>query len=230
MDTKEIEQLKKFSLEVNGHQHNLGLMLARAGSCPLIDAELKDIDLETFFETEPLNRGIGDMTVVLYKFNGKLLVLTGFTHVLEAVAANKLKIQARLITSVALKAARIVKDQPEVPAVVPFNPPRFTSDKPWENKPSQDRRDTERRPFTASAGPSHERRSIGEHLADKTSRPQHSSPKPRTLADRVVDQRQTLNKPISAHPKSLGEGAPRLPSKPEHRQPFGKPPTKKFGT
>jgi hypothetical protein len=147
-------------IEVFGHQHNLALVLARAGSCPLIDVNVDELNLETCFPTTPENEdAVQELMLVVYKHSGKLRVVVGRNHVSRAVLKNQTTLKARLLTSVALKEARIVEAQPEPVSRVPFNPPRWTDNKR----------------FGANAGPGHERTRTADHIRNDSGRPQHSA-------------------------------------------------------
>lgn len=134
-----IAELKDAVIEVNGHKHNLGLMLARAGSCPLIDVDVAEIEIDAEF-AKPWDLSFKDMSPIVYKHAGKLLVIVGVDHVRKAVEKNQPKLKARLLTSVALKSARIIEPEPErtvTPPSAPFNPPRFSERRPYNsNRPS----------------------------------------------------------------------------------------------
>ena len=155
----DVTQWKNTTIEVNDHQHNLALVLSRAGSCPLIDVTLSDLDLNTCFTTVPENEAaVQELMPVVYKHSGKMFIIVGRNHVIRALNKKQATLKARLLTSVALKVARIVTTQPEAsPPVAPpsFNPPRFVDKRTLGDRVQSPK------PFN-SARPSHgERPSFG---------------------------------------------------------------------
>jgi hypothetical protein len=170
-----IAELKDAVIEVHGHTHNLALVMSRAGSCPLIDVKLQDLDMDTLFQSSPVDIGVDNLSPVVYKHSGKMLIIVGRNHVLKAQDKKHATIEARLLTSVALKSARIVEAS-TVPSTPVLNTPRII----------------DQRRNTASAGPSHERTRTADHIRNDAGRPQHSTPRPFT-----GEPRPSFSKPSS---------------------------------
>jgi hypothetical protein len=120
--------VKQIVLKANGYQHALPLVLAKAGSCPLVEFNVDELDIGTLFEFVPYDSVIGGLNLVVYKHAGKFLIVVGADHVAKAIENGQKKISGRLLTSVALKNARLTEAQPQSiqPPAPPFNPPRFT--------------------------------------------------------------------------------------------------------
>lgn len=172
-------ELKDAVIEVNGHKHNLALVVSRAGSCPLIDVDVADIEIDAEF-AKPFDLSVKDMSPVVYKHAGKLLVILGADHIRKAVEKNQPKFKARLLTSVALKSARIAEAQPSAPTPsnTPFNPPRWSDSN-----------------LRAHAGPGHERTRTADHLRSDQGRPQHSAPRTFSAGGPNSSTRQSFGKP-----------------------------------
>jgi len=139
-----------------GHEHKLSNVLAKA-TPGTVEMELDKIDLDATtaevryddaVECEDIGRGMP----IFYKHEGKFIVFTGRqtvetvkTHAKPKPDGKPITVTGRLLSSVALKSIRIVKDVPvePTPAAAPFNPPRFTGSinpRPTERRvPYQDR-------------------------------------------------------------------------------------------
>lgn len=173
--------LKDCVLEFNGHSHKLNVVMAKAGSAPLVEVKVSDIDLDASRATRTEYHEVDDLEPAVIKHGGKYLVLVGRDRIMNT---NNQLIKVRLVTSVALKSARIVEAQAE-PERTPFNPPRFTDNRRFD---------------TASAGPSHERTRTFDHVRQDSGRPQHSTPR---------FERHETPRPFNAAPSSdkrtLGE-------------------------
>jgi hypothetical protein len=121
--------LKDCVLEFNGHDHKISLVQSKA-TAERIEVKLAEIDLAGSLGIRPMNHDADQEDAILIKHHGKFQILLGRDSVIDGFSSLPVvAIKARLISSVALKAARVVKEQPAPPAAAPFNPPRFTDNR-----------------------------------------------------------------------------------------------------
>jgi hypothetical protein len=111
---QERAQWKTSVLLFNGNTHNLNSVLSTARSGQLIEVAVNQIDLDSVtakdaVTVKPADVKVHELDLVLYKFNGVYLVLTGRNHVLDAKTNGQTTIQGRLMTSVTLKKTRVIK-------------------------------------------------------------------------------------------------------------------------
>ncbi len=158
MKIKGSGELKDCVLVFNGHDHKLNVVIAKAGSAPLIDVKVAEIDLAQSLKERDDHHAIDDLAPAVIKHAGKFLILLGRHRISRAVGLNQETIQVRLVTSVALKDARVVEVQERATSPA-FNPPRWTDNKR----------------LGANAGPSYDRTRTFDHVSDRQSRP-HSAP------------------------------------------------------
>lgn len=135
---QDLSQFAETKLIFNSHEHQLVLVMVAAKGGPLIDVPVNEIvvDLESpdnLVSINPPSEEIDGFELAVYKYNGKFLILTGRHHVLNATRTKQTTVQARFVSSPALKKAR---DEDHSGPMVDVNKPitevsRF-SDKPRE--------------------------------------------------------------------------------------------------
>jgi hypothetical protein len=111
----------------NNAAHNLSTVLAQASSGNEVTIDLDQIgpvkgdDLpQNLFLIQPKTGDVDALPLVLYKYQGRFHALVGREHVERARTNKQKQVTGRLLTSVALKKARIIKDDPAAPP--PLNP------------------------------------------------------------------------------------------------------------
>lgn len=169
MNIKGTGALKDCIMEFNGHDHKLDVVIAKADTANTFEVDIDTIDGKSTMEVRAEWHEIDGLEPAVIKHNGKHQILLGRDRIFVAMGAGKKTVKARVVTSVALKDARVAEVQARTaPSAPPFNPPRFVN---------QERRNNEQRPFTprANAGPSHERTRTFDHVVDRNSRPQHTT-------------------------------------------------------
>jgi hypothetical protein len=192
--------LKDCVLEFNGHDHKISLVQSKA-TAERIEVKLAEIDLAGSLGIRPMNHDADQEDAILIKHHGKFQILLGRDSVIDGFSSLPVvAIKARLISSVALKAARVVKEQPAPPAAAPFNPPRFTDNRApgaanrYPPRESTSSRDAWNRPYnsnprygSANAGPWPEQTRTFDHIRNDAARPAASYP--------PSGNRQTYGKP-----------------------------------
>lgn len=177
--------LSTCKLEFNGHDHKLHVVMAKASTALVVDIKTADIDVNQSLAARTDYHEVDGLEPAVIKHGGKYLVLLGRDRV---IAATKATVKARLVTSVALKDARIVELAPEevarpaMPARWEANPrqdgerrpgyqgknPRPASDRESWNRPSSN--------TLANAGPPPEKTRTFDHVPSATPRPAGSYP------------------------------------------------------
>jgi hypothetical protein len=106
-----MEDTTEVTLTFKGLKHSLTKLLGKAGSCPVMAAEVRDINVSE--EALALVSQSADVpgpqrgSILFYKHEGKFIVLRGIEQVQRAIAAGRDQITGHLVSGPTLKAARI---------------------------------------------------------------------------------------------------------------------------
>lgn len=135
---------KNTILTVNGAEHNLLLMLKTASTGPLIDVKVNELALDSDIPDNrvlytPHNADIHDEGLVVYKHNGKFLVLSGRNIAIRARTNKEPSVSARLISTPALKRARIIKEVEKVHIPTPAPTSGYNRNSSWESRQPQNK-------------------------------------------------------------------------------------------
>jgi hypothetical protein len=107
MDTNQI------TLIVNGKKHHLHLLLNQRSSIPRIDVEVAMLNMDKaakLVSFEPAYPEADDLEPMVYKHEGQFILLVGKTKIDKIMTEGCAFFRAHLVSSPALKKARIVEE------------------------------------------------------------------------------------------------------------------------
>lgn len=113
----DLSKWKSTKLSFNGHDHVLATVIAVAQGGPIIAVKLSDLAIDSDVPDnrvliEPHSAELANLELIVYKHNGKFLILTGHAIIAQAKTDKLSEIKARLLSTPALKRARVIPDQP----------------------------------------------------------------------------------------------------------------------
>lgn len=114
-------------LIIDDKEHNLALILAHAKSSPVItfkESELMACDEftgkftgESHIRVEPSDSSVIRKDIVLYKYNGKYIVLSGADTIIDLFSAGSLELKGKLISGFVFKKTTITDEVPNNPVI-----------------------------------------------------------------------------------------------------------------
>lgn len=103
----------------NAHAHYLDALLAQTRTAPSIGVEREKVDLDIsnlfYIGIQPASATPSNSEVVFVKYDGRFVVLLGQDKVRAALEQSQATIRGRLLSSPALKKARVPEEVIEVP-------------------------------------------------------------------------------------------------------------------
>ena len=136
----DLSQWKNIKARINTTDHNLVQILTAAyGNGPDVRVEIKDVVLDTV--TFSPDKDVSTLQPILYKRNNRWFLIVGSGAIDQAIGKKELILEAKLISTPALKACRIEVPQPAMPAALPVvtAPVRYTPPprREWTDKPTR---------------------------------------------------------------------------------------------
>lgn len=130
-DKTDLSPWKNTVLLHNGAAHNLQAVMQQAAAGNVeVTIDLSEIGplvaegeiAPNLFPIQPKNNEINQLPLVLYKYNGRYHALVGSAHIERAKTNKQTQISGKLLSTPALKKARIIKPEDQMAPPSPSKP------------------------------------------------------------------------------------------------------------